>query len=157
NNSFDWKSNIINTSVRPDFTYYLNTSNTIKFGGLSTYYVFKPGEAKSQDEGNNFEFGLPDKYALENAIYLENEQKIKDKLTIRYGIRVSNFNYLGKGTAYQLERNELARRSFVKGIDTFGSFEVIQSYWVPEPRFAANYKLNKSSSLKLSYNRMSQY
>lgn len=156
-NSFDWKSNIVNMSIRPDFTYYINPKNTLTFGGLSTYYIFSPGEAVSSDEGSVVEFGLPKKYAVENGLYLENEQKVNDKLTMRYGLRVSNFNYLGKGTALILDRTQAARRADVVRVDTFGSGKLIQSYWVPEPRFSANYKMTKLSSLKLSYNRMAQY
>ncbi len=37
---FDWTSNIINYSVKPDFTYYLNSKNTIKFGAQSILYDF---------------------------------------------------------------------------------------------------------------------
>jgi hypothetical protein len=156
NNTFSWKSNIVNFSVRPDFTYYLNPKNTITFGGLSTYYIFRPGEAVSEDQGTVREFGLVDKNAMENALYLENEQKIGEKLTVRYGIRVSNFNYL-KGTVLDIDRPGQAQRGIVNSIDTINSSQIIQSYWVPEPRFAANYKFNNYNSVKLSYNRMSQY
>lgn len=156
-NTFEWKSNIVNFSFRPDFTYYITPKNTLQFGALSTYYIFKPGEAVSNDEGSRVEFGLPNKYAMENAIYVENEQKVNSNLTLRYGIRFSNFNYLGKGTALVLQRNEAARRADVTAQIEYKDREIIQSYNVPEPRFSANYKLSKDASVKMSYNRMSQY
>jgi hypothetical protein len=157
NNTFEWKSNIVNFSVKPDFTFYINPRNTLQFGVVSTYYIFSPGQAISQDEGSRVDFGLPKKYALENAIYIENEQKVNDNFTMRYGVRFSSFNYIGKGTALILEKNNMAQRANVIAEQTFKAREIIQSYNVPEPRFSANYKLNKLSSVKASYNRMAQY
>ncbi len=156
-NTFEWKSNIVNFSVKPDFTFYINPRNTLQFGVVSTYYIFSPGQAISQDEGSRVDFGLPKKYALENAIYIENEQKVNDNLTMRYGLRFSSFNYIGKGSALILEKNNFAQRANVVGEQTYQAREVIQSYNTPEPRFSANYKLNKLSSVKASYNRMAQY
>lgn len=156
-NSFDWKSNIVNTSIRPDFTYYINPKNTLTFGGLATYYIFSPGDAVSVDEGSKVQFGLPKKYALENALYVENEQKVNDALTLRYGLRYSNFNYMGEGSALVLDRPEAGKRANVTQVNKYGKGELIQSYWVPEPRLSANYKYSKSSSIKMSYNRMAQY
>lgn len=157
NNSFNWKSNIVNFSIKPDFTFYITPKNTLQFGAVSTYYIFSPGDAVSEDEGSRVEFGLPNKYSMENAIYIENEQKVNNNLTMRYGIRFSNFNYLGKGTALVLDRNNAAQRADVVDRVEYGSGEVIQSYNVPEPRFSANYKISKEAAFKVSYNRMAQY
>ena len=157
NNTFEWKSNIVNFSVKPDFTFYINPRNTLQFGVVSTYYIFSPGQAISQDQGSRVNFGLPKKYALENAIYIENEQKVNDNFTMRYGIRFSSFNYIGKVSALNLEKNNLSQRADVVAEQTYKAREVIQSYNTPEPRFSANYKLNKLSSVKASYNRMAQY
>lgn len=157
NNTFEWKSNIINYSVKPDFTYYLNANNTMTFGGISTYYIFNPGDAISQDQGSVVQFGLPKKFALESALYADNEQKINSHLTLKYGLRLSNFQYMGKGTALILDRPEVARRAEVKERIEYGSFKTIAQYTNPEPRFSANYRINKLSSVKLSYNRMAQY
>ncbi len=156
-NTFDWKSNIINYSLKPDFTYYINSKNILTFGGVSTYYIFKPGDAVSSDQGNVVQFGLPNKYALESGVYVENEQKANSKLTMKYGVRLSNFRYIGKGTAYELSRPVAAQRAVISSSKEYGAGELIQQYTVPEPRFSANYKMSKLSSLKLSYNRMAQY
>lgn len=157
NNKFDWKSNIVNYSIKPDFTYYVNTKNTLTFGAVSTYYIFSPGDAVSSDEGSTIQFGLPKKYALESAIYAENEQKVNSKLGVKYGIRVSNFRYIGKGSALTLNRPVAAQRAEVTDVKSYGAGEVIAQYTVPEPRFSANYKLSKFASFKASYNRMAQY
>ena len=157
NNTFSWKSNIINYSGKTDFTYYHSPKSVIQFGLISTYYIFKPGDAVSKDQGSTIQFGLPNKYALENGFYIENEQKFSPSLTVRYGIRFSNFNYLGNGTALILDRPNPTQRANVIERKEYGKNEIIKSYNIPEPRFSANYKLNKLSSVKLSYNRLSQF
>jgi hypothetical protein len=94
---------------------------------------------------------------LENGLYIENEQKVNSKLTLRYGFRWSNFNYIGKGSALILQKMEGASRSIVLDKVEYDKREIIQSYNVPEPRFSSNYKFSKYSSAKLSYNRLSQF
>jgi len=155
---FEWTSNIINYSVKPDFTYYLNSKNTIRFGAQSILFTFKPANAviTSQD-GAVSNISLDKKYGVENAIYIDNEQKITNRFTIQYGLRWSFFNYIGKGTKYYY-RDTIPNES--KPLDkeeTFANGETIQAYNTPEPRFALNYTINDKSSVKLGYNRMSQY
>ena len=156
-NTFRWKSNITNYSIKPDFTYYITPNNTLQFGLVTTYYIFKPGDAVSRDQGQVVQFGLPNKYALENAFYLENEQKVNTKMTLRYGLRWSNFNYLGSGSALMLNRPIAGQRAEILDRVEYKKHQLIQAYNVPEPRFSANYKVNKFNAFKLSYNRMSQY
>jgi hypothetical protein len=156
-NTFRWKSNITNYSIKPDFTYYMTPNNTLQFGLVTTYYIFKPGDAVSRDQGQVVQFGLPNKYALENAFYLENEQKVNTKMTLRYGLRWSNFNYLGSGSALMLNRPIAGQRAEILDRVEYKKHQLIQAYNVPEPRFSANYKVNKFNAFKLSYNRMSQY
>ena len=63
--SFSWKSNIVNYSIKPDFTYYLNSKNTISFGGQLIYYSFNPGKATAVSGGQTRSIGLADKFAAE--------------------------------------------------------------------------------------------
>jgi len=151
-NTFRWKSNITNYSIKPDFTYYITPNNTLQFGLVTTYYIFKPGDAVSRDQGQVVQFGLPNKYALENAFYLENEQKVNTKMTLRYGLRWSNFNYLGSGSALMLNRPIAGQRAEILDRVEYKKHQLIQAYNVPEPRFSANYKVNKFNAFKLSYN-----
>ena len=74
-----------------------------------------------------------------------------------YGLRWSQFSYLGAGakqtfndTVPGIERTLIAEENFDQN-------EVIASYNNFEPRFGMKYDLNEVSSLKASYNRMTQY
>jgi hypothetical protein len=154
---FDWRSNIINYSLKPDLTYYLNANNTLKFGLQTILYDFRPGNAVITSAGLSNDISLDNKYALESGIYFDNEQKLSEKLTIQYGFRYSMFNYMGRGEAYYFgEAPPNTRRQPVE-IRSFGQFETIQQYGNFEPRFSMNLGLSPTSSLKASYNRMAQY
>jgi hypothetical protein len=153
---FNWKSKIINYSIKPEFTYYLNPKNTITFGGTSTYYNFDPGKLIFYSKGEKRELGSEPKFTLENALYAGNEQVINGRISIQYGVRFSNFNYLGKGTAYYFRDTIPNVRRDTLGSQTYSNLEVIKSYNNIEPRFSVKIDITDQSSIKASYNRTTQ-
>lgn len=156
-NRFDWNAAIINYSAKPEFAYYINPSNVLRFGGQGILYQFEPGNAVGVSEGEVSDISLDDKYAFEGAIYAENELDLNDRIKMNYGLRLSYFNYMGKGTAYTFGEAPLGSRRPVTSSETFDQWESIQTYTNLEPRFSLQYQLDGSSSFKLSYNRMAQY
>jgi len=155
---FDWTSNIINYSLKPDFIYYLNSKNTIRFGAQGILYTFKPGKAVITSQGGNeSNISLDNQYGVEYAFYLDNEQKLSNRLSVQYGIRWSLFNYTGKGTKY-IYRDTIPNES--KPLDKeekIAEAQTIKNYHNPEPRLSVNYTINDQSSVKVGFNRMSQY
>lgn len=154
---FSWASSIVSYSLKPDFSFYVNNNNTVKFGGQSIYYNFKPAVASFASDGLTNDISLPDKYALENGLYIQNEQKIGSRLSLLYGLRWSHFSYLGEGTKYTYADTVPGVRRSVESIEEFDQFEKMASYNNFEPRFSIKFDLNEQSSVKASYNRMSQY
>jgi len=155
-NSFKWNANIKNVSFKPELTYFMNPRNIIRFGAQSILYTFEPANAVGISEGESIDISLPSKRALENALYVENEQTIGG-LKLNYGLRLSQFNYLGSGRAYEFAEGTPGQRKELIGVTDYGDWEGIQSYMNLEPRLAAKYQLNSNSSLKASYMRTSQY
>ncbi len=156
-NRFDWNASIENISIKPELTFFLNPNNIIRFGGQSIYYTFKPGTAVGVSEGETRDISLDNKFALENGLYIENENNFDNGIKLNYGLRLSMFSYLGEGTAYFYEDNEPGTRKTVTGQETFDSWESIQNYARLEPRFSIKLPLNEESSVKASYNRTAQY
>lgn len=159
NQKFEWRANIVNYSLKSDWSFYMNANNTVRFGIQNITYQFNPTTAIISDaEGKSTDLSLERKYANELAVYAGNEQKINDKFSIEYGIRLSNFSYLGNTTAYYY-RDTVAgiEKPLSKEEKISGLFNPIKNYFNPEPRFSANYVINQTSSLKWSYNRMVQY
>jgi hypothetical protein len=155
--NFSWVSNIINYGVKPAFTYYLNTKNTLHFGLQSTYYTFKPGKSISREDDRSDEIILRDKHALESALYLDHEWKPTSRFGVQYGARLSGFQFLGKSTAFYYADTTPGIRKRLIGEETFSAGKTIADYYVLEPRLSARYGLNSTSSVKLSYARTAQY
>jgi hypothetical protein len=152
-NSFDWISDIRDYTGKADFTLYLNSQNTIKFGAQSQYHQFNPGEVKGKGSTSGInDFTLPTQNALEHAIYASNEQKLGDALTLEYGVRYSLFQSIGESTSYTFNEN-------YDVTDTlhFGKGEIYHTDHGLEPRLALVYSLKGNQSIKASYNRTRQY
>lgn len=164
---FDWVSGIQNFNLKYDFKHYLSDKVKLQYGLNSIYYKFNPGDIKPTVESSGINpFKLIDKYAFENAIYLDIEQKVSDKLALSYGIRFSSFLRLGQNELNIYQNNQpvnfnndfqIYEKAELIGTESFKRSDVIANFSNFEPRFSLAYQLNSSSSIKMSYNRMSQY
>lgn len=156
-NSFNWDSKIQTIEFKPQASYFINDRNELNFGGQFTDYNFEPANAIGISEGEPIDFSVDNKFAREAAIYINNDQKISDKLKLSYGIRLSHFNFLGPSTILTLEDVEPGRQKQIVDVEEFEDGESVESFYYPEPRIAINYQLTPTSSIKASYNRMTQY
>ncbi len=153
--AFEWNSSIKNYSLKNDYTYYANTSNTLRFGLQSTFLDFNPADFKPLDNNASFNpLKLPKKFALEHGIYASNEQRFGANLTIDYGLRFSVFQNLGKDTVYNFDQNF----DTIPG-NSFTAYQkgIYKTSTGLEPRLSVKYSLTDQSSIKASYNRMYQY
>ncbi|CAG5073687.1 hypothetical protein DYBT9623_04865 [Dyadobacter sp. CECT 9623] len=155
---FDWKSKIISTSIKPDFTFYITPNNQLTFGGQYIYYDTRPGRALAVSEGQSTDISLDPKYADESALYIGNEQKFSDRVSLQYGIRYSYFRSLGPGTEYQYLTDEIGQRKepVFPGTE-YKRGQKIKSYGNWEPRASLNIGVTSNASIKASYNRTAQY
>ncbi|MDG1729596.1 MAG: TonB-dependent receptor [Algibacter sp.] len=164
---FDWVSGIQNFNLKYDFKHYLTDKIKLQYGLNSIYYRFNPGDIKPTVETSGINpFKLTDKYAFENAIYLDAEHNVSDKLALSYGLRISSFHRLGQDELNVYENNQavlfnedfqIYEKAQPISTESFKRSDVIKSFYNLEPRASLAYQLNSKSSVKLSYNRMSQY
>jgi Outer membrane receptor proteins, mostly Fe transport len=164
---FEWDSGIQNFNLKYDLKHYLNDKLQLNYGIQNTYYVFNPGKIKPNSPSSGIvEEQLTKKYANENAIYLDVEHDLTEKLSVEYGLRVSQFNRLGQDEFYVYENNNpvifdpftLVYRE-AQPIDTInpGRGGTLKKYLNLEPRVSASYNFNGKSSVKASYTRLAQY
>lgn len=163
----DWKSDIKNFNIKYDFKNYLSDRLQFNFGIGSIYYQFNPGDvAPSSSESTINSKKLANKFALENSVYFSLEHKLTPKLTSEYGFRISNFFRLGNELISEYENNEPVIYNAQLGIyessnpvstTNYGKGKSIKTFYNIEPRFSLAYQFNKDNSMKLSYNKMTQY
>ena len=154
---FQWQSKINSWSVKPDFSYYLTPNNLVTFGGQYINYDSQPGAATAISSGETRNISLEPRYADESALYLANDQKISERFSLQYGLRYSYFRSLGPGEAFDFQEIQKGERQFpLLPSKTYGN-ETISTYGNFEPRLSAKFEFSPSSSIKASYNRMTQY
>jgi len=151
--SFEWNSRLSDAGLKGDFSYYLNTNNTIKFGGTVIYHMIDPGMAQGIGSQSVFtEVHVPHDYSFETAIYGDNEQKLGEHFILKYGLRISMFQSIGPGTVYHYDSAYIAVDSTV-----YKPGVLYNTYIGFEPRLGLLYTLNDFNSFKASYARTYQY
>ena len=107
---FEWKSRIRTIDFKPEFTYFINSSNELTFGGDLIYYRFDPADAVGVSNGQVADISLERKYGLEAAVFIGNDTKFNEMISAQYGLRLSHFRYLGPGNVYTWETTEPGKR-----------------------------------------------
>jgi hypothetical protein len=164
---FNWDSGIKNYNLKYDFKHYLNDKTKLFYGANAIYYDFNPGkiEPTNSTSGINPD-QLDKKYAFEPALYLDVEQQLSDKFSINYGLRYSLFYRLGNQEINTYANNQavvfnaeqqIYEKTTPIGTVAYGKNETIAKFNNLEPRLAVAYLINDQHSVKISYNRMTQY
>lgn len=164
---FDWDSGIKNYNFKYDLKHYLTDRIKLFYGANAIYYDFNPGKIVPSNTSSGINPNqLDKKYAFEPAVYFDVEQQLSDKLSINYGLRYSLFYRLGQQKINTYTNNQAVifnteQQIYEKAIPTgsvyYGSNETIAKFNNLEPRLAIAYVLDENQSLKMSYNRMTQY
>ena len=164
---FEWTSGITNFNLKYDLKHYISDKFNLNYGLNSIYYKFNPGNISPTSDSSSINpFKLIDKYAFENAVYIDAEHQVTNKLALSYGLRVSSFIRLGQDelNIYQngspLTFNQdfgIYEKANPINTENFDRKNIIKSFLNLEPRLSLAYQLNENTSLKASYNNMNQY
>lgn len=164
---FNWDSGIKNYNFKYDFKHYLTEKVKLFYGANAVYYTFNPGKIEPIDANSSINpKKLAKKQALEPSFYIDAEQKLTDKLAINYGVRYSLFYRLGQETVNIYQNNQavayneelkIYEKATPIGTKSYGKNEIMAQFANWEPRISLAYTFSAHSSVKASYNRMSQY
>ncbi len=146
-------SGIRDGNAKIDFDFYPATQHRVKFGGLVTYHKFIPNVVTGRQDSTVFEpSNEGNKYALEKALYIQDDWDLSKKLKLNYGLRWSSFSQIGPYSKYvrDADRNKLDST-------VYSSFERIKTYNGIEPRLTARYSINEATSVKTSAARNYQF
>lgn len=144
---FDLNSKIRDWNLKQDFTWFAGNKHSVKFGLQSIYHTLTPSSASGTTVSS---FARNPRYSWENAVYINDDYKATEKLTINYGARLSIFSVLGGDTFNTYENGILTDSKFLEK----GKFG--KTYVNIEPRISANYRINEVSSVKGGYSRNTQ-
>jgi hypothetical protein len=126
--NLQYDSGIRDLTVKYDFDFFPNPRHAIKLGIQSIFHRFTPSAVVLQDSDINlFENKIENIDVLESGIYAEDVWQATPRLKMNIGFRASSYQTTGK------------------------------SYFRPEPRVAASFKLKDDLAIKASYALMNQY
>ncbi|WP_297089879.1 TonB-dependent receptor [uncultured Draconibacterium sp.] len=156
--NFDWSSRIKDYNGKADFTWFPNPQNTVKFGVNAIKHQFRPGKIATNGDQSMFSnMELAHYNAIESAVYLSNEQKISERFSVQYGLRLSHFQQVGKGEVNIYQNPDKPDKDEIIETISYGSMDKIGDAFIHlEPRLSMKYTLDRNSSVKGSYNRMVQ-
>ncbi len=148
-----WNSGIENFTLKSDFTYYMNPQNTIRTGLALNSFASNPGNIHfSDDEIQRYIPEVARYNSLEYVFYLENNQNISERLSMRYGFRTPVWTNRGATTVYYFDPSYQ-----VIGQDDYAKGESYYTKVLFEPRFSMKYIVSENVSIKMGYNRTSQF
>lgn len=145
-NGFKLSSGLENWTLKQDYTLLFNR-HSIKFGGQYIYHTFKPGIASGQVGTIAINEEINRQYAHEGALYAMDEFKLGSRLIINAGLRGVLFMQVGPYTEKIFDDQEIE----VGVGKTYRDGEPIATYPGLEPRLAATFLINASTSVKASY------
>ncbi|MGO1243642.1 MAG: TonB-dependent receptor [Sphingobacterium sp.] len=147
---FRISSKILNWNLKQDFSFYHSPKSTWRFGVNALKQTIKPASVAAGENANVNSIDVDSRQGVDLSAYVSHEWKPFERFSIIYGLRLSDFMVVGPGTFYEFDKEG-------EPVDehSYGT-SVIKHYLNLEPRFSANYLLNENSSVKASYNRMSQ-
>ncbi len=154
---FSITAGIEDLSAKYDFTYLMNENITSRFGVSSTFHQYGQGKLDDKTGVIGMYMGVDPsnevvRKALEHSVYFSNDHKLGPLFSIRYGLRLSLFQNIGKETLFLFDEkyNCYDQINYASG-DIFNTEANI------EPRLAAMYQIDEFSSIKASYLRTVQY
>ncbi len=144
---FNLNSKIQDWNLKQDFTWFAGNRHSVRFGLQSIYHTLTPSSASGTIVNS---YSRNPRYSWENALYINDDFKATEKLTINYGMRLSLFSVLGGDTFNTYENGVLTGSEYLEK----GKFG--KTYTNLEPRITANYRINEVSSVKGGYSRNTQ-
>ncbi len=145
----DWTSNIFDIMARAEFNQPINDAFNLSYGLTGTWHQLQPGLVTQPDYPD---YRMPKNQAIESGIYLSNEQKIADNLSLKYGLRWSVFQNIGASTVFQYDENY----EVVDSIQ-YNPGEIYNTYHAFEPRLGIMYKIGENISVKANYAHNTQF
>lgn len=154
---FSITAGIEDVSAKYDFTYLMNYNISIRYGASATFHQYGQGKLDDKtgaiaaymdvDPSNEVK-----RKALEYSLYFSNDHKLGSLFSIRYGLRLSLFQNIGKETLFLFDDNYNCYDQI-----NYASGEIFNTEANLEPRLAAMYQIDEFSSIKASYLRTIQY
>jgi hypothetical protein len=156
-NTIDLNSSILYRNGSLSFDYQPVENHKLNFGSSVTRYDITPGTLNDGIVSRVSTVKLDDEQSLEAAVYVDDEWKINEKLTIQAGLRYTQYWRIGAGTVNTYSPDFMPSINTIISKKTYEAGEVMASFGGFEPRLTMKYSLAENATMKLGYNRQQQF
>lgn len=151
-------SSILYKDAKLDFNWLPNADHKVNFGLNAVLYNIQPGIMVPYGTSSLVERQTSQKEkATEIAAYISDNIDILPLLNADIGLRFTQYAYLGPNSVYVFNKSTAHLAENIIDTLSYANNKIINWYSSLEPRLSMRYTLDESSSLKLSYNRISQF
>ncbi len=156
-NASQLKNTLNYLQFKPYVNYLPNDKHSITAGAESILYL-PQDERKEAYQGSAYISKSVNKdNGWEAALFINDEYKLNEKISISAGLRLSGYMHVGADTIFNYESNKPKSVATITDTAYYKPFEKIKSYGGLEPRLSVRINTFKNQSVKISFNRMRQY
>ncbi len=151
-------SELLHQEARMDWSWRVHSRHELTFGANAILYTndrgaFLPSNERSLIEPIEFDV----EKGLEAGVYLSDEWRPTDRITLTGGLRYNHYGYLGPQEVFQYQEGETISEETVTDTLQFQRGDRIVTHDNIDYRIALKYSILPNLSVKASYNTLHQY
>ena len=158
NQAYKISSSTSYNNAKFNFTWLPNEKHSVDFGVNSILYNLQPGKMLPIGSLSDVKIqSTQQEKALEMAVYISDNINFSPKMSAEAGLRLSEYEYLGPNSVFIFKDNTARTADNIIDTLNYSNNKIIKWYSSLEPRLSLRYSIDNFSSLKFSYNRISQF
>ncbi|MFA6403196.1 MAG: carboxypeptidase-like regulatory domain-containing protein [Salinivirgaceae bacterium] len=158
NEAYQQQYQLNHSEIKGIFDWVINNNQNINFGVDVINYRLDRGTIEPYGlESIKKPIDLGKEQGLESSIFIEDKFQVFPWLNFTGGFHLSSFMEYGPGTIYNYAPDMARETNNIIDTVDYNSGSKIASYYHPQFRFAAEFKIDPFHSIKLSFNQMQQY
>ena len=151
-------SSINYNNAKLNFTWLPKDQHTVDFGLNAIQYLLQPGKLTPVTTTSVvIPLSTDPEKALEVSAFISDNITFTPQISGEFGLRFTNYADLGPGTTYIFNSNAPRTAENIMDTVSYGNNQIIKWYTSLEPRLSMRYSVDNLSSVKFSYNRISQF
>lgn len=156
--NFNLGYRINETELKLKFLKLFGNNHRINYGLSSKLYIVNPGEVEPRGSASIVApLEIQREKGWESALFMSDNIKLNDKLSVDLGLRYSFYAALGKSSQKIYEEGVPKNEGTLTEIKEFDNNQIIKTYDGLEVRASTRYLLSPSLSVKAGYNNTFQY
>jgi len=156
-NDFEIDSDIKDLGGKLYFSYNFSPTNKLAVGGSFKQIEIQPGELIPSGQEEILPKKVQDEFGKEYGAHFQHEFEMGEKFGFSYGLRYDLYQYVGPRVVREYAENQPISDGSASSETQYNDGDVIQTYDGLGPRASFRYSFDKSSSVKLGYNKMYQF